>query len=162
MKPLLRFGNRILFVDPFYDPFNARYKRTFRECLSIVKTLNPTAICEIHHRHHDNAPSAADFEREARNLFRDVLPEGLSVTIFRWREKEGGADFHARYLLTDKGGIGIDAGFSAEGDHQTTDIHLMSYELSQEKVKGLALDATGYELVQPILRIWNDGRVERL
>ena len=34
----------------------------------------------------------------------------------------GGEDFHSRYLLTDKGGIRIDAGFSAEGDHQTTDM----------------------------------------
>ena len=48
----------------------------------------------------------------------------MKVTIFCWREKTGGANFHARYLLTDKGGIGIDAGFSAEGGHQTTDMHL--------------------------------------
>jgi len=41
MKEMLRFGSRILFIDPFYDPFNARYKDTFRECLNIVKTLNP-------------------------------------------------------------------------------------------------------------------------
>jgi hypothetical protein len=39
----------------------------------------------------------------------------MTVTIYRWREKNGGADFHARYLLTDKGGIRVDAGFSAEG-----------------------------------------------
>jgi hypothetical protein len=31
-----------------------------------------------------------------------------------------------------RGGINADADFSAKGDHQTTDIHLVSFELSQE------------------------------
>jgi hypothetical protein len=44
----------------------------------------------------------------------------MKVTIFCRRQKDGGQDFHARYLLTERGGIAVDAGFSAEGDHQTT------------------------------------------
>jgi hypothetical protein len=28
---MLRFSSRIVFVDPFYSPFNERYKNTFRE-----------------------------------------------------------------------------------------------------------------------------------
>jgi hypothetical protein len=50
-----------------------------------------------------------------------MIPDGLKVTIFCWRQKTGGADFHARYLITDKGGIAVDAGFGADGAHQTTD-----------------------------------------
>lgn len=162
MREMLRFGSRILFVDPFYSPFNERYKRTLRECLNIVKANNPNAICEIHHRHHDDNPTAADFEREAQSLFRGVVPEGMTITIYRWREKNGGADFHARYLLSDKGGIAIDAGFSAEGNHQTTDMHLMSFELSQERIRALARDATDYELVEPVLQIASNGYVEHV
>jgi hypothetical protein len=84
----------------------------------------------------------------------------MKVTIFCWREKTGGGDFHARYLLTDKGSIGIDAGFSAEGGHQTTDMHLLTFELSQEKLKAFSRDATDYELVDPVIRVDGDGRVE--
>ena len=84
----------------------------------------------------------------------------MKVTIFCWREKVGGADFHARYLLTDKGGIGIDGGFSAEGGHQTTDMHLMTFELSQERLKQFSPDATDYELVEPVIRVDGDGRAE--
>jgi hypothetical protein len=84
----------------------------------------------------------------------------MKVTIFCWRQKTGGGDFHARYLLTDKGGIGIDAGFSAEGPHQTTDIHLMTFEFSQQKLKTFSRDATDYELVEPVIRVDGDGRVE--
>jgi hypothetical protein len=162
LKELLRFGSHILFVDPFFDPYSARYKNTFRECLGIVKALNFGAICEIHYRFHEDKPSPADLEREAANLFRGVIPADMSVTIYCWREKNCGADFHARYLLTEKGGVGIDAGFSAEGNHQTTHMHLMSFELSQEKISAFARAATDYELVEPVLRIASDGYVKHV
>jgi hypothetical protein len=160
LKELLRFGSNILFIDPFFDPYSPRYKSTLRECLRIVKALNSGAVCEIHYRYHNDKPSPTDLEREAANLFRGVIPADMTVTIYCWKEKNGGADFHARYLLTEKGGIGIDAGFSAEGDHQTTDMHLMSFELSQEKIRSFARAATDYELVEPVLRIASDGHVE--
>jgi hypothetical protein len=105
MKELLRFSSRILFVDAYYDAFNARYKSTFRECLGIVSTLNPNADCEIHYRYHDQKPTNHELEREAPQLFSGVIPEGMKVTIFCWRQKKGGEDFHARYLLTERGGI---------------------------------------------------------
>ena len=168
MKEMLRFGSRILFVDPFYDPFNARYRNTLRECLGIVSALNPNAICEIHYRNNnmpnrtDKTPTPEAIKREAPNIFPGVIPGGMKVTIFCWREKNGGADFHARYLLTDKGGIGIDAGFSAEGGHQTTDMHLMTFEFSQEKLKAFARDATDYELVGPVIQVASDGHVENV
>ena len=162
MKEMLRFGSRILFIDPFFDPFNVRYKNTFRECLSIVSTLNPNAVCEIHYRFHKDKPANDELERAIGHLFPGVIPDGMKVTIFCWRQKTGGADFHARYLLTDKGGIGIDAGFSAEGGHQTTDMHLITFELSQEKLKAFARDATDYELVEPLIRVDGNGKVESI
>jgi hypothetical protein len=54
----------------------------------------------------------------------------MKVIMFRWREKRDGEDFHARYLLTERGGIAADAGFSAEESQQTTDMHLMTYDSS--------------------------------
>ncbi len=158
----LRFSSRILFIDPFYDPFNARYKSTFRECLGIVRSSNPNATCEIHYRYHDREPANSEIEREAKNLFPSVVPEGMEVTIFCWRQKDGGEDFHARYLLTERGGIAVDAGFSAEGAHQTTDMRLMSYDLSQEKLKTFARGATYYDLVEPVIRVGSNGQVERV
>ena len=48
LSGLLRVGARILFVDPFFDPYNSRYKNTLRECLAVVKANNPESRCEIH------------------------------------------------------------------------------------------------------------------
>jgi hypothetical protein len=42
------------------------------------------------------------------------------------------------------------------------DMHLMSYELSQEKLKTFARGATHYDLVEPIIRVAGGGRVERV
>ena len=162
MKEMLRFASHILFVDPFLDPFNQRYKNTLRECLNIVSDENPDAVCEIHYRYHDNKTTNEDLEREAGNLFPDVIPTGLNVSIFCWRQKNGGADFHARYLLTERGGIAVDAGFSAEGNHQTTDMHLMSFELSQERIGIFERNATEYELVEPVICVAGDGSVKRV
>jgi hypothetical protein len=111
---------------------------------------------------HDGKPGPDDLEREAAHLFRGVVPDRMKVTIFCWRQKSGGEDFHARYLLTERGGIAVDAGFSAEGNHQTTDMHLMSYGLSQEKLKAFDRGATYYDLVEPVIRVAASGHVERV
>lgn len=157
LSGFLRTSARILFVDPFFDPYNARYKSTLRACLAVVKTDNPGATCEIHYRFHNNKPTNAELEKEAVRLFNGVIPEGLAVSVYCWRERNGGADFHARYLLTDRGGVGIDAGFLAEGGHQTTDMHLMSFALAQTRLAAFASDATDFELMGPVLEIRSDG-----
>jgi hypothetical protein len=162
LSGFLRVSTRILFVDPFFDPYNARYKSSLRACLAVVKADNPGAACEIHYRYHNNKPTNTELEREAANLFNGVIPEGLAVSVYCWRQKNGGADFHARYLLTERGGVGIDAGFSAEGGHQTTDMHLMSVVLSQARLTAFARDATDFELVEPVLEIHSDGSVRRI
>jgi hypothetical protein len=162
MSLMLRYGAQILFVDAYYDPFSPRYQSTFRECLKVVKSLNPTASCDIHHLDRDGQPSAADFEREAKRLFQHVIPSGRTVTIYRWREKVGGEDFHARYLLTNKGGMRVEAGFSAEGSHQTTDMSLLDFDFSQAARHSLSRGANVYDLVEPVLQIAPNGYVEHI
>jgi hypothetical protein len=41
-------------------------------------------------------------------------------------------------------------------------MHLMSYDLSQEKLKTFARGATQYDLVKPVIRVAGDGQVERV
>lgn len=161
LEDFLRFGSRIVFVDPFFDPYNQGYKDVFFKFLSIVKDLNPDALCEVHYRYHANKPCNDELEKEAGNLFKDIIPEGTALTVFCWKERPGGEDFHARYLLTDKGGARVDAGFDPVGNHQTTDVALMNYGLSQRRLASFARDATTYELVEPVLRI-STGNVQHV
>ena len=140
----------------------ARYQNTLRECLKILHAANPYATCEIHHLDLPRSPPTEAIERDARARFSTVIPRGMSVSIYRWREKEGGADFHARYLLTDRGGMRVDAGLSAEGADQKTDIALMDFELAQQRRNELSRDAQIYELVEPVLQIASNGYVEHI
>ncbi|MEW8046219.1 MAG: hypothetical protein AB2805_06995, partial [Candidatus Thiodiazotropha sp.] len=162
LSELLRLGSRIVFVEPFFDPYNRRHKQIFFRLLSIVQDLNPNTVCEIHYRYHENKPANADLERQARALFEHIIPQGMTLDVFCWREKDGGEDFHARYLLTDKGGIRIDAGFDPVGEHQKTDMSLMDFGLSQMRLTCISRNATTYELVEPVLRIDSNGTVQHL
>ena len=162
MKLLLTTARSVLFVDAYYDPFNTKHQNTLRACLDLVQAANPAAVCEVHHLDRHNCPSADAIERAASAKFQNVIPVGMTVTIYRWRQKAGGEDFHARYLLSDRGGITIDTGFSAEGGQQTTDMALMAVDLWQSRMGAFARDADVFELVQPVLQIASDGDVKRV
>jgi hypothetical protein len=161
MALMLENARIVVFVDAYYDPFDARYQSTLRECLKLVKSANRCTNCDIHCLEERSASTTA-IERSARAKFGKVIPAGITVTIYRWRKKAGGADFHARYLLTDRGGIRIDAGFSAEGGAETTDMMLMDFALSQEKRRAFERDANVYELVEPVLQIASTGYVKHV
>ncbi len=111
---------------------------------------------------HENKAANDVLDREAARLFAGVTPQGLKVTLFCWCQKNGGEVFQARYLLTERGGVAGDAGFSAEGNHQTTDMHMMSYDFSQEKLKVFARGSTCYELIEPVIRVNGGGEVKRV
>lgn len=159
LSALLKHGSSILIIDPFFNPFNARYMSALRECLRVVKTQNPSAVCEIHYRYHESRSSPADIEKSAVQLFPNLIPDGMALKIFCWKEKVGGTDFHARYLLTEKGGIALDAGFSAEGSHQTTDMHRLDAAFCKQRVAAFDKAATVYELVENVLLISATGEV---
>jgi hypothetical protein len=162
MRLLLRSTDTVLFVDAYYDPFNSRYQDTLRACFKVVHEANPSAACEIHHLDYVKCPPVEAIEREAKKKFEKVIPDGMAVSIFRWRERQNGEDFHARFVLTDKGGVGIDAGLSAEGSHQTTIMHLMSCGLVRQRAQALARGANIYELMEPILCVDANGNIDRL
>ena len=160
MSMMFRGAKHVLFVDAYYDPFNPKYQNTLRACLRHVQSANPGAGCEVHHLDHQHCFPAEAVELQAHAKFQDVIPDGMKLTIYRWRERVGGEDFHARYLLTDKGGIRIDAGFSAEGNQQTTDMGLIASDVWRSRMHAFSSDAEVYELVGPVLELSSNGNVQ--
>jgi hypothetical protein len=163
---LLRIGSRIVFVDAFFDPFNTRQKQLYSRCLNIIRNANGQASCEIHYRYDEDGLresfTNATLEDHAQSLFGDIIPEGMTVSIFCWKEKDGGEDFHARYLLTEKGGIRVDAGFEPVGAHQHTDVTLMDLGLAESHLVSFSRGSTTYELVEPVIKVSRDGTVEHV
>lgn len=67
---------------------------------------------------------------------------------------------HARYLLTDRGGLSVEAGFSAVEPHQNVDLHLLTAQLCEAKRRAFADGAT-YRQEGPVLTIHPDCQVTR-
>lgn len=161
--PLLKSAKSVLFVDRFFDISKAQYQETLKACLDVIQASGGTGVrCEIHFCDHDNRPPPEFIEREAHKWIRRVLPAGMSFALFAWKERAGGADFHARYLLTDVGGMNVEAGFSAEGAHQKVQLGLLSLDLAQNRLNALVRNSTVYDLVGPVLEVRSDGTVHRI
>ena len=159
LEELLGSANVLQFIDPYFDVFERKYKETLRECLKFVQIDRVDNICcEIHR---DLKKSKVDIENELRKdpkLLVGVIPEGLFVRVYSWIEKS--EVFHARYLLTDLGGVSIDAGFSAEGKSQSVPFQLLQSHKSQEYRKDFNISADTYKLIRPILKIRSNGKIE--
>lgn len=163
MGPLLTSAKTVLFVDRFFDISKAPYQETLKACLDVINASGEAAVrCEIHYCEHDKRPPPELVEREAHKWIRGVLPAGMSFVLFGWKERAGGADFHARYLLTDVGGMNVEAGFSAEGAHQKVQLGLLSLGLAHNRLNALERNSTVYDLVGPVLEIRSDGTVQRI
>ena len=91
-----------------------------------------------------------------------MIPEGMSIVLYAWSEKDGGEDFHARNLITDVGGVSVEAGFSAEGSHQSVQIGLLASEFTQRQLLVFARASTVYELAHSVLEISADGTTKRI
>lgn len=163
MGPLLRSARTVLLVDRYFDIRDPKYTETLKACLDEIAGAGGNGMrCEVHFCDHDSRPPAAVIEQNARVWLRGLIPSGVSVALFAWKEKRGGSDFHARYLLTELGGVSVDAGFSAEGTAQMTQVALLDLGFSQAKLSTYARGAEVYELVEPVLEVLSDGSVRRL
>ncbi len=163
MCPLLKSAKSVLFVDRFFDISKDQYQETLKACLAVIQASGGVGVrCEIHFCDHDKRPPPEIIEREAHKWIRGVLPAGMSFALFAWKERAGGADFHARYLLTDVGGMNVEAGFSAEGAHQKVQLGLLPLDLAQDRLNAFIRNSTLYDLVGPVLEIRSDGTVRRI
>jgi hypothetical protein len=161
--PLLVHSKTILFVDGYYDPSDRRYQRALRAYLQMVaKSGSAEKTCEIHFVDHQRKPDPGAIEREAENWFRGIIPNGMTVTLYRWKRRDGGEEFHARYILTERGGIRFDEGLAEGRTGERSDVALMDLALVQNRRDALDRDAVVFELIEPVLQIASSGYVEEV
>ena len=163
MSLLLKSAKKVRFIDRYFNIKKARYKETLKALLFVIAENGVNDVCcEIHFCNHKRRTPTEHVEQNAGNWLAGVIPEGMSVRTFVWQEKKGGADFHARYLLTDLGGMSVDAGFSAEGAHQTVLLSLLSHDLHEKKLSAFERNSTEYQLIKPVLEISSTGKVRQI
>jgi hypothetical protein len=145
---LFQGSKEILFVDPHFDPDRSRYRSTLKEFVRIatIKGSRPQRI----EFHLGNKCEQKRFRNNCEQFLVSILPRGVTVTFFRWEQIDQGDHLHARYILTDIGGLHFDSGLDAGELGETTDVRLLTkalydqrwndYQTSDSTTKGLTKD----------------------
>ena len=120
IAPLLRCATKILFVDPHFRATEERFRKPLAAFLRIVDTRASQITVELHTADRKDKPNRQEFQKECKDKLPSVIPEGLTLTVRRWKERDGGEKLHNRYVLTDIGGVSFGIGLD-EGDPGTTE-----------------------------------------
>lgn len=168
LAPMFEDAKLVRFVDAYFDPQpsvhagSPKYRLT-RQLLPLVAfmlRIDPSCRIEYHALRQTNRGRRipiGDEDQKDRQSWETacctclpyVLPKGREVTVHRWQEVDGGLQFHARYVLTDRCGVMIDPGLDA--DHSTAgemaDITLMSESARQQVIQLFEASSTPYTLL---------------
>lgn len=141
VAPLLKVANKIVLVDPYFDPSEPRFLATFTEmmkvafgasrCIDAWPSVSIMTNVYQAHRARDGeftarqkANVAAELIRKANQHLPAHLPRGASVEFLCLENPPSGDAFHNRFVLTDVGGViapyGLDD-FSGGAAHNARD-----------------------------------------
>ena len=163
VAPLLCSADEALIVDPYFDLSERKFKGPLKVMMQkMVRSGKTGSGIQIHFRAHRDRPSMEDVEREVSGWIRGLIPNGFWLELYGWEERVSGEDFHDRFLLCNRGGMEVGAGFAYAGHHQKLGIRLLSFDDCEVKRSRFKLETAVYDLTQPVLRIESDGRVTRI
>ena len=120
VAPMLRCATEILLIDPYFRANEERFRKPLAAFLQGVDTRASNVTAELHTADRDKAPSWEEFRKECKDKLPSIIPEGLTLTVYRWKERDGGEKLHNRYILTNIGGVSFGTGLD-EGDLGMTD-----------------------------------------
>lgn len=123
---LLECSRHILFIDRHFDPAADRYRATFKAFVRAATAGESTKHIEFHLKANDRV-STESFQQLSVSWLSKLIPSGHKVILRRWRKMDGRDDLHARYVLTELGGVGYDWGLDkSDEEGVTTDVRLLN------------------------------------
>ena len=110
-------SRKMLLVDPHLDLSKDKWRPVIAACLDLVaRSVRGNPRAEIHTLDTDAKWSSEEFRKQCRRYIPGMLTGELtSVQVLRWRLRDNEPhDFHARYVLTDRGGYRLDKGLDEQ------------------------------------------------
>jgi len=102
-----------LFVDPNFRPKHKGFRLGLGAFLEAMLDDNKQWMAQdITYVTGDDHSTLEDFKSLCSGWLPDVIPAGMRVKFVRCRAKE----LHDRFLLTDRGGVGLGQGLDAAGE----------------------------------------------
>ena len=145
---LLRTSSEIVFVDPYFC-FEDRFLRTMKEfLLEPAKRAADVKCIEIHLGFPAKDPSfrysLIELERRAQHLY--LPPALLNKVVFHvWKDTRDDK-LHARYVLTEKGGLAYDAGLDEDkASEAVTDVHLLDSKAADDRRRNYRKETSPFE-----------------
>lgn len=140
VSSLLKIAEEIIFIDPYFDPGKRRFRRPLEQFLQEALHQNSNIKRIEYHVKVDFENEAErltfghNFDAACQNNIAPIIPDGFPVKFIRWKEREGGKRFHARYILTDRGGVLVENGLDDDDDDggQVTPVVLLIFDMYSE------------------------------
>lgn len=128
LTPLIAAANRLVFIDPYFNPVpeeNWKWRNFVRDLSEYLRQARRTYVeVAFHGKLPEDAHDPEMYANQARREIEDWFPPETELSFCVWSGQIGGQRLHARYLLTNKGGAGLEYGLDASPD-QRTDVALL-------------------------------------
>ncbi|MCH7225485.1 hypothetical protein [Haloferula sp. A504] len=115
-----RRAKEIYVVDPFFRPCDSKYHKVLGHLLSrLEREASRPARLEVHTSIARTTYNSELQKRHWDRWARDHLPSDWTLKVVHWKELETGGRLHARYILTDFGGIDYNWGTDEDPGEET-------------------------------------------
>lgn len=157
IAPLLQMSTRILFIDKFFEPATSKWQETLLRFIELSldggaksPSIEYHLKIEADELMKDGKIRKDEFQEYCDRCLAEVIPAGIEMKLFRWLDKAGGEDMHARYILTERGGIRVDWGLDKGSKGQTTDVSLLDARLWKKRWDSYQESSNVFELIDSI------------
>jgi len=138
VSPIIKRCQRLLLIDPYFDPNKLRFRKTleailFECCTSFCNGLSKIELHTSIDRFFepDEKGDNRKIEQEKRvykNFVRDcnsklpkIVPEGITLGIVVWKQRENGEKLHNRYILTNIAGVMLGTGIDQAENQESSE-----------------------------------------
>lgn len=144
---LLQISKEIIIIDPNFDPVKSRFLEPFSHLINFAFDHRIPERLELHAEYgfFKDQKRETDWKSDCCKNLSPMIPECSSIEIFQWEMKRSGDKPHARYILTELGGIRYDYGLD-EGEGQTTDVSLLASEVYKRRWQDYQKETAAYHL----------------
>lgn len=140
---LCRLSRELVFVDPHFST-DRRFTEVLQEFIRVAH-LDGQRFQRIEFHTGTKIPKAI-LEQECARWVAPRIPSGIALRFCLWSERVGGEKLHARYVLTERGGIRFDVGLDSGDAGQTTDISLLTDGLHERRWADFQAQSAAYDL----------------
>ncbi len=124
-------------LDPHFDSGEVRFKKSFRKLFeAICQVADSKVKIEVHC---GSKQSQQNFTDKLLNEWPELIPPGRKVFFYRWVEEPQGEQLHRRLILSERGGVLVEAGLDVGYQGQTTTATLLSTAEHMRFWKGLTI-----------------------